>query len=161
MYVGQKTMNCNIQTEKIMKKPEPKHTPKAIGERSQAHIIARLLEVGYDILIPYGDNQRYDLVIEDADRKLWRVQCKTGRLHGEKIVFNTVSLYHHTRAGRAGQGRRSYNGQIDFFAVYCSDNQEAYLIPIEHTLIGQMGLWLSMPKSKQEKELKWAKDYVI
>ena len=52
-------------------------TKKQLGERSQAHIIARLLEVGYTVLTPYGDSSRYDLVIEDADGKFWRVQCKT------------------------------------------------------------------------------------
>ncbi len=39
----------------------PKRNPKAIGERSQVHIIARFIEVGYDVLTPYGDNMRYDL----------------------------------------------------------------------------------------------------
>jgi len=56
----------------------PKQNPKAIGERSQAYIIARLLEAGYNVLIPYGDNMRYDVVIEDADGQFWRVQSKTG-----------------------------------------------------------------------------------
>lgn len=42
----------------------PKSNKKALGERSQAIIIYRLLEVGYNILTPYGDNTRYDLVIE-------------------------------------------------------------------------------------------------
>lgn len=45
----------------------PKQNPKAIGERSQVHIMCRLLDLGYEVLTPYGDNARYDLVIEDAD----------------------------------------------------------------------------------------------
>jgi len=28
---------------------------KKLGELSQAHVIARLLEKGYNILLPYGD----------------------------------------------------------------------------------------------------------
>lgn len=50
---------------------------KKLGEQSQAHIIARLLEVGYTVLLPYRDSSRYDLVIEDGDGQFWRVQCKT------------------------------------------------------------------------------------
>jgi len=65
--------------ENIMGNFGPRQNPKSIGERSQAHIIARFLDVGYNILIPYGDNTRYDLVIEDADGNFYRVQCKTGR----------------------------------------------------------------------------------
>ena len=56
----------------------PKQNNKTKGERSEAIIIAKLLEVGYGVLTPFGDNRRYDLVIEDADGKFWRVQCKTG-----------------------------------------------------------------------------------
>jgi len=33
----------------------PKGNKKALGERSQAIIIFRLLEAGYNVLTPYGD----------------------------------------------------------------------------------------------------------
>jgi len=46
---------------------------KEMGERSEAIIIGRLVYSGYTVLKPYGENQRYDLVIEDADRQFWRV----------------------------------------------------------------------------------------
>ena len=42
-------------------------TKKQLGERAQAHVIAKFLEVGYNVLVPYGDSSRYDLVIEDAE----------------------------------------------------------------------------------------------
>ncbi len=56
----------------------PRQNNKTIGELSEAIIIAKLIEVGYSVLTPFGDNRRYDLVIEDADGQFWRVQCKTG-----------------------------------------------------------------------------------
>lgn len=40
----------------------PPKNHKATGERSQAHIMAKLLDVGYNVLTPFGDNARYDLV---------------------------------------------------------------------------------------------------
>jgi len=109
----------------------PKQNPKAIGERSQAYIIAKLLDVGYNVLIPYGDNTRYDLVIEDADGKFWRVQCKTGWLENNAayIEFATASTYYHTRAGRTGHGRKDYRGQIDYFAVYCPETKGVIWYP--------------------------------
>jgi len=68
------------------------------GERSEAIIIARLLEIGYDVLTPFGDNQRYDLVIEDANGRFWRVQCKMGWMdEGKSVIkFATASSYNHT-----------------------------------------------------------------
>lgn len=54
-------------------------TMKNTGDKSEACIIAKLMQVGYAVLIPFGGSERYDLVIEDADGQFWRVQCKTGR----------------------------------------------------------------------------------
>ena len=139
----------------------PKQNHKAIGERSEANITARLLEAGYNVLTPYGDNQRYDLVIEDADGQFWRVQCKTGRSNGENIVFTAVSLYYHTRAGRTANGSRPYHGQIEYFAVYCPETRGVYLIPVDHTGVSQMTLRLVPTKNKQEKNIRWAKDYEL
>ena len=80
----------------------PKQNNKTIGERSEAILIAKLLESGYGVLTPFGDNSRYDLVIEDADGKFYRVQCKTGRVakDGAYIEFKTASSYYHTKAGK-------------------------------------------------------------
>ncbi len=140
---------------------KPKQNPKAIGERSEAKIIAKLSEVGYDVLKPFGDNLRYDLVIEDADGKFWRIQCKTGRSNGDFIEFRTVSFYYHTRAGRTTNGRKSYLGQIDYFAVYCRETDGVYLIPIDHVGASQMSLRLVPTKNSQEKNVRWAKDYEL
>ncbi len=45
-----------------------------IGEISESAITTRFLQLGYDVFTPYGGKERYDLVIEDADDQLWRVQ---------------------------------------------------------------------------------------
>src|SRR5579864_891202 len=76
---------------KMMGLLEP--TKKQLGERSQAHIIARLLEVGYTVLTPYGDSSRYDLVVEDAEGQFWRIQCKTARIedNGTVVAFDTAN----------------------------------------------------------------------
>jgi len=144
-----------------MEPMKPKQTPKAIGERSEAHIIAKLSEAGYYVLKPFGDNLRYDLIIEDADGRFWRIQCKTGRSNGEYIQFAPASLYYHTRAGRTTHGSKNYKDQIDYFAVYCPENREAYLVPIAHAGVSQMNLRLVPTKNKQEQGVKWAEDYKL
>jgi hypothetical protein len=140
-----------------------KQNPKAIGERSQAHIIARLLDVGYYVFTPYGDNTRSDLIIEDADGTFYRVQCKTGWIEddGALIKFATASSYYHTRAGRTGYGRRDYRGQIDYFAVYCPDMKNVYLVPVDHVGTANANLRLLPTANKQEKNVRWAKDYEL
>ena len=71
--------------------------------------MAKLLEVGYGVLMPFGDNRRYDLVIEDADGSFFRIQCKTARLmkDGAYIDFATASTYYHTKAGKTGFGEKA------------------------------------------------------
>jgi hypothetical protein len=53
--------------------------PKDVGDRSTLAVMLGLQQRGYALLLPFGENTRYDLVIEDAPF-FARVQCKTGRL---------------------------------------------------------------------------------
>ena len=68
-----------------------KRDTNSIGDISEAAIITRLLQLGYVVLTPYGRNQRYDLVIEDAEGEFWCVQCKTARIQdsGTVVAFDT------------------------------------------------------------------------
>ena len=58
---------------------------KAIGEISEAMILAEFLKAGIPVLMPFGDNQRYDMVVE-AGGQFLNVQCKTARyrLHRDR-----------------------------------------------------------------------------
>jgi hypothetical protein len=168
-------MNYNIEDNNtiwmgvcVMEERKAVHTQKplnhkAVGELSQIHIMASLLEAGYGVLTPYGDNARYDLVIEDAEGAFWRVQCKTGWLEGDGayIEFATASSYYHTRAGRTGYGRRDYEGQIEYFAVYCPAVRKTYLIPANQVGKTSAMLRLLPTKNNQETNIRWAKDYEL
>lgn len=138
---------------------------KRRGDIAEAYIIARLLEVGYYILKPVGDNCRYDLVIEDNEGHLWKVQCKLGwidKRYSGCFIFATVSSYAHTRAGqRAGYGSRGYVGEIDYFAVYCKETKGVYLIPIQDAPTARMCLRFNATRNGQTKGIRWAKDYEL
>jgi hypothetical protein len=143
----------------------PKRHTKSVGEYSEVVIAERLLRAGYNVLTPYGDSLRYDLVIEDADGQFWRVQCKTAwlekRARGEGITFATASNHYHYRGGRYNHARRGYQGQVDYFAVYSPDFDKVYLIPIEHTGASHMILRLSMPKGRNQHGINLAQDYEL
>src|SRR5690349_7101418 len=98
---------------------------KTIGEITEAIIQARLLQMGCVVLLPHGDNQRYDIVIE-KNGIFYRIQCKTGKLYDNKIVkFSTRSTQYH-RGGKS----QGYSGQIEYFGVYCPQNDRCYLVPV-------------------------------
>jgi len=110
--------------------------------------------------MPYGQLHRYDLVIEDADGKFWRVQVKTGWLNEDQsiIKFATASSMNYTVKHK---GWRSYKGQCEYFAVYVEDLNKVYFIPIDDVGASQATLRLTASKNNQEKLVRWAKDYEL
>jgi hypothetical protein len=101
--------------------------PKDIGDRTTLAVMLVLREAGFGVLTPFGENTRYDLAIDDGC-KLFRVQCKTGRIRQGAVRFAVCSCYgHHLRVKDV---RRDYRGQVDYFGVYCPDNVAVYLVPI-------------------------------
>lgn len=136
-----------------------KRTTNSIGDISEAAIITRFLQLGYVVLTPYGGNQRYDLVIEDADGQFWRIQCKTGRIDegGTVLKFNT-SISNVTGKNREP---RNYRGQCDYFAVYNEKLNKVYLIPVDQVGISYASLRLAPSKNNQDKYMRWAKDYEL
>jgi PD-(D/E)XK endonuclease len=137
------------------------YDPNLIGAITQARVSAALVEAGKIVLNPYVHTPRYDLVIDDLGR-FFRVQCKTGHLLRGAVYFSTQSL----RAAKRGtEWRRiafDYQGQIEYFGVYCPDNGSVYLVPIEDTATKRMcALRITPAKNNQQKRIRWAKDYEV
>jgi hypothetical protein len=129
--------------------------PKAVGEMSEGQVLARLLMAGKVVLQPFGDNQRYDLVIDD-DGTFVRIQCKTGRIRDGAVRFNTCSNHHHR-----GKQSRSYHGQADMFGVFCPDNGQVYLVPVDKVAGVSGALRVEPTKNGQKKGITFAAQYVF
>jgi hypothetical protein len=133
--------------------------PKAIGDRSTLATMLALHEAGYAVLLPFGENTRYDLVVDDGT-SLLRVQCKTGRLRGGAVVFAPVSSYGHHR--NPATARRDYRGQIDYFAVYCPETGGVYLVPIEDVPTRtSAALRVEPARNNQRRHIRNASDYEL
>ncbi|MFN0154962.1 MAG: group I intron-associated PD-(D/E)XK endonuclease [Gaiella sp.] len=133
--------------------------PKRVGDRSTLAVMLALASTGLDISVPFGENCRYDLVIDDGDRLL-RVQCKTGRLRNGGVNFATCSTYAHHRSSL--QARRDYQGQIDAFAVYCPETLAVYFVPLADVPVRNVAqLRTAPPKNGQSRRIRYAADYEI
>jgi hypothetical protein len=87
-------------------------------------------------------------------------RLKTGRIKRGTVAFSTASTNHYVRDGAViHSARQSYTGQIEYFGVYCFDNDKCYLIPVDD--IGKTGGFLRIDETKnnQKKNIHWAKDY--
>lgn len=133
--------------------------PKTVGDRCTLAVMLAFQAIGLPFSVPFGENTRYDLIIDDGGRLL-RVQCKSGRLRGGAVRFNTASSYaHHANPAKL---RRDYLGEIDCFAVYCRDTGGVYLIPIDQARVrARCALRVEPPRNGQRRRIRSAFDYEI
>ncbi len=132
--------------------------PKDVGDRSTLAVMLALHESGYQVATPFGENTRYDLILDDGARLL-RIQCKTGRLRNGAVEFSTASSYAHHPNEKPTQ--RHYQGQVDHFAVYCRQTGGVYLIPIGELPLDRAYLRVTAPLNGQRKCIRYAKDFEI
>lgn len=138
-------------------KATPKQDNKSVGERSEAMFLTRFIELGFHVWRPWGENHRADMIIEDEDGLFHRIQCKTGHIEGNRVIFRAESSYEHHKRG----GTRNYKSQADYFAVYVPAIKKFYLLSVEEVGTTSVSLRLKPTKNNQEKYVRWAKDYEL
>src|ERR1700722_1161700 len=83
-----------------------KRNTKSLGDRSEAIVLAELIQACYKVWIPFGEDQRYDLILDDAGA-LSRVQVKTGRLRDGAILFQLLRRPHGPQRAPENVSRRN------------------------------------------------------
>jgi hypothetical protein len=126
----------------------------SIGNKTEAMVLAALVQVGYNPLIPFGGGHPYDIALDDGG-KLLRIQCKTGRLLKEGAIFFPTAIWCRNLS------YRSYRGDVDLFGVYCAATGQVYLVPIADVPEKAASLRVVPPRNGQTRGIRWAKDYVI
>ena len=96
-------------------------TRKRRGEAAEASFLARATHLGFTVLIPWGDSNRYDSVVE-LNHGLLRVQVKFATLYAE-------TRYRVKTTGASGKVYTSK--EIDFFVAYIVPENIWYIIPIQ------------------------------
>jgi hypothetical protein len=141
---------------KAIPAPTLTNHPVDVGLRTEGAILGALVRRGYLVLVPFGQNQRYDLVL-DMDGKFVRVQCKTGRLRNGCVVFSAQSVRSNTRKAVF----RHYKDDVELFLVHCPDTGGIYAIPIEEVTRSHGTLRIDPTSNGQEKYVRWARDYEL
>ena len=133
--------------------------PKTVGDKTALAVMTALGALGCGLYVPFGENTRCDLIVEREGR-LCRVQIKTGRLRHGAVTFKVCSSYaHHANPSVL---RRTYEGEIDYFAVFCRENGRVYLVPIEDVPLKDAArLRVEPPRNNQSLRVRWARDYEI
>jgi PD-(D/E)XK endonuclease len=140
----------------VLTKPETSDHPVDVGLRSEAAILSELVRRGYAVLLPFGVNQRYDLVV-DLEGELIKAQCKTGRLRNGSVSFSAQSIV----TSKTRNVARGYAGEADIFLVFCPATEGIYVVPVDEAPRCQMHLRIDGCRNGQRERVHWACDYEL
>ena len=123
------------------------------GDETEARAIRDLVSSGSSVSIPFGDNDKYDLIVDDGEN-LYRVQCKTAWENKEETIrFNT-----HSQTTRDGEyHERTYHGEIDAFLVRYPKTETVYWIDIDDATEQKMEL--RFDAEIDHPSINWAENY--
>jgi hypothetical protein len=129
--------------------------PKEKGQRSEAAVLHKFIEHRLVVLQPFGDTERYDIVVEESGN-FYRVQIKTGRLENGRIQFETRSSGTLTKSVK----KDNYRGDADVFAVYSPAIEEVFIVPISSAPETSMGLRIE-EADKESPNINWASEFTV
>jgi hypothetical protein len=127
---------------------------KKKGDVTELKCITYLNELGYVTSVPFGENARYDFIV-DVCGILLRVQAKTCSFQDGSIEFSCES----SRSNSHQVFYRKYSpNEIEYFATFYND--KCYFVPA-----GECGrskvLRLSPPANNQKSKINLAEDYEV
>lgn len=126
---------------------------KATGDETEARIIHEFIANGYSVSLPFGDNDKYDLVVDDG-QQLYRIQCKTAWQNKDATIrFNT----HSQTTANGKYHEQTYENAIDAFAVRDPATETLYWVDIEDATTQKMEL--RFEAQIDHPSINWAADY--
>ena len=134
---------------------------KYLGNLTELQCITRFYELGYPVSIPYGDSEKYDMII-DINGHLYRLQCK----HANSYVNedNVVEYLTIKTAWQSGYTKNSTTTRhlytkddCDYFVTHYEGKN--YLVPVEQCSTLKT-LRILTPKNGQTKGVTFLKDCV-
>ena len=125
------------------------------GDLTEAIVLTEMKRREIPVSIPFGDNERYDVVLETPGGELLRVQIKTGWIADGTVEFHGKSQ--HTNS--EGNVYETYEGDVDNFLVYCGATEDLYLIP-EDAFETRMSLRIEEPE-QADSAINWAEEYLF
>lgn len=127
-----------------------------IGNLGEAKVLAKFVELGIQVYIPFGDGSTVDL-IADFNGKLNKIQVKsTEKDNDGSLVFSICSTT--VQSGGEIQKHIYSTDEIDYFALYSSITDEVYLLPIEKAPTKKFSLRYKEPYNSKSNKVE---DFLI
>lgn len=128
---------------------------KQVGDETEARVLTELVSNGFSVSVPFGDNDKYDLIVDD-DGQLYRIQCKTAwQTKTGTIRFNT-----HSQTTRDGEyHERTYHDSVDALIVRYPRTDQLYWVDVDETPAQKMELRFTA--EIDHPSINWAEDYAF
>ena len=125
---------------------------KTKGSIAELAVAFRLMKDGWQILLPYGEHVRYDLVAEKKGRFV-RVQVKYVTAKNGKLYVNCQSSNNWSVLPYTAE-------EIDVIAVYEPMSESVYFVPVEKIRKAAMVLRVAPTKNGQKARVRFANDFL-
>ena len=125
---------------------------KTKGSIAELVVASKLMNAGWRVLFPFGENNRYDLVAE-KDGKFVKVQVKYVTPHNGTLEVNCKSSNNWTVDKYTAK-------QVDFIAVYNPKTADTYFIPSSKFNSSSIKLRFKPTKNKQKAKIRYANKFV-
>ena len=131
---------------------------KTKGDLAELKVAADLVERGYRVAIPFGEDVDFDLILVREER-LERVQVKHAQSDGCVIAVKCYS--HSLTNGKIRQTKRYTAASIDWLAVYDRTTDRCYYVPAAELGTGKNVLHLRLKSAMngQRRGVRFADDY--
>src|SRR5262245_21341275 len=117
---------------------------KRKGDLAELKVESDLLERGYRIAFPHGEDHHFDLIL--CRDQLERVQVKYTRSDGEVVAVRCRSTS--LTSGKVRQVKRYTAATIDWLAVYDATSERCFYVPAGELGVGRDILHLRLTAAR-------------
>lgn len=125
--------------------------PSIIGQITELKCQLFLVEQGFNVLIPMGNHQKYDLVIE-RNGKFTRIQVKHASAQDEGKSFLVKTRYDVRDSSKSQRVRHETYTLEDCDYIMTEFENKFYIFPVFGT--SETKLWLTDVKLKTQRKAK-------
>lgn len=131
---------------------------KKVGNIGEAKILAKFVEMGIPVYLPFGDNEKADLIAE-FHGKLNKIQIKASSIDSDGVMKFSVC----SRASKSQSMAHTYTeNEVDYFAFYNIPRNEYLLIAFKDCQAKDtIAFRYEKPKNNQSKGINMNYDFTF
>ncbi len=131
---------------------------KRIGNIGEAKVLAKFVELGIPVYIPFGDNERADLIAE-FNGLLNKIQVKTATGTNNGVIeFHLTSSTEHRKNGAIHKYSKD---EVDYFALYSLERDMVYLVPAPEEPMSVICIRFEPSKNGQKNGIHMEDDFLL